>query len=158
MQHMPARGYGKMASANSLVNQLLAEMDGLKNNDGIFVIGATNRPEMIDPALLRSGRFDYHLEVPLPDQKGREAIFRIHLRGKKLDADVDIRDLSQTTEGCSGSDIAEICRQSTWDAIRDAHYNPEAMVIRMGYIRNSLSAVHKSREDLSRESTSPYIF
>ena len=123
---VPARGFGKMASGNSLVDQLLAEMDGLKNNDGIFVIGATNRPEMIDPALLRSGRFDYHLEVPLPDQKGREAIFRIHLRGKKLDSDVDIRDLSQTTEGFSGSDIAEICRQSTWDAIREVHFNPEA--------------------------------
>jgi transitional endoplasmic reticulum ATPase len=155
---VPFRGYGNTTAGDSLVDQLLSEMDGLRNNDGIFVIGATNRPEMIDPALLRTGRFDYHIEVPLPDRGARADIFRIHFRGKKLDADIDTGELSRVTEGFSGSDIAEICRQSTWDAIREAGYDPAKMVIRKTSITSSLLAIQKSKENLTRDTGNPYIF
>ncbi|MCD6493194.1 MAG: AAA family ATPase, partial [Archaeoglobaceae archaeon] len=83
-------------------------------------IAATNRPDMVDPALLRAGRIERHIYIPPPDKKAREEIFKIHLRGKPLDKDVDIEELAKKTEGYSGADIEAICREAGMLAIREA--------------------------------------
>jgi transitional endoplasmic reticulum ATPase len=120
---MPARGKAADSGlTDSIVNQFLAEMDGVQNTEGVFVIGATNRPDLIDEALLRPGRFDYHIEVPLPDAAARKEIFRIHLRSKVLADDVDLDALVGSTEGYSGAEIAEICRLAGLIALREKQF------------------------------------
>ena len=100
------------------LNQLLVEMDGFNDNSGIIVIAATNRDDVLDPALLRAGRFDRKITVSLPDRKGREAIFRVHARGKTLSDDVDFDALSRRTVGFSGADIENIMNEAAILAIR----------------------------------------
>ena len=100
------------------LNQLLVEMDGFNDNSGIIVIAATNRDDVLDPALLRAGRFDRKITVSLPDRKGREAIFRVHSRGKTLSDDVDFDALARRTVGFSGADIENIMNEAAILAIR----------------------------------------
>ena len=100
------------------LNQLLVEMDGFNDNSGIIVIAATNRDDVLDPALLRAGRFDRKITVSLPDRKGREEIFKVHSRGKKLDADVDFAALARRTVGFSGADIENIMNEAAILAVR----------------------------------------
>ena len=100
------------------LNQLLVEMDGFNDNAGIIVIAATNRDDVLDPALLRAGRFDRKITVSLPDRKGREAIFRVHSRGKSLGDDVDFDALARRTVGFSGADIENIMNEAAILAIR----------------------------------------
>ncbi len=103
-----------------VVSQLLSEMDGLEKNSNIFIIGATNRPELIDPALLRPGRLGILIHIPLPDFKSREAIFRVHTRNKPIfESDVWYADLANKTDGYSGADIETICDRAANLAIRD---------------------------------------
>ncbi|MEM4577167.1 MAG: AAA family ATPase, partial [Candidatus Nezhaarchaeales archaeon] len=102
-----------------VVNQLLSEIDGIEELRGVVVIAATNRPDIIDPALLRPGRFDRLIYVPPPDAKAREEIFRIHLRGKPLSDDVDVQKLVSLTEGYTGADIAALCNAATMMALRE---------------------------------------
>jgi transitional endoplasmic reticulum ATPase len=101
-----------------VIGQFLTEMDGIEDLKGVIVLAATNRIDLIDPALLRSGRFDLLFEVPLPDLKNREKIFSIHTRKKPLGEKVDLNKLALKTEGLTGSDIEFICRKAAMLAIR----------------------------------------
>lgn len=100
------------------LNQLLVEMDGMTDNAGIVVIAATNRPDVLDPALLRSGRFDRRVTVSLPDIKGREAILQVHARNKKLASDVSLANLAKRTSGFSGADLANVLNEGAILAVR----------------------------------------
>lgn len=118
---MPQRGTGSTDAhvSERMISQFLAEMDGIEELRGVVVLAATNRIDMIDPALLRKGRFDMLLELPKPDRESREKIFQIHTRNKPLAKDVDLKKLAETTEGKVGSDIAFICRKASLLAIRE---------------------------------------
>ena len=100
------------------LNQLLVEMDGFEDNSGIIVIAATNREDVLDPALLRAGRFDRTITVNLPDKKGREAIFKVHARGKLIDPKVSFENLAKRTVGFSGADIENILNEAAILAVR----------------------------------------
>lgn len=100
------------------LNQLLVEMDGMTDNAGIVVIAATNRPDVLDPALLRSGRFDRRVTVSLPDIKGREAILQVYARNKKLASDVSLANLAKRTPGFSGADLANVLNEGAILAVR----------------------------------------
>ena len=102
-----------------VISQFLTEMDGIEELKGVVVLAATNRLELVDPALIRSGRFDLLFELPKPDTDTREEIFRIHTRGKPLDSDVNLELLAQKTEDMAGSDIEFICRKASMLAIRE---------------------------------------
>jgi len=102
-----------------LVNQLLTELDGITTRGDVVVIGATNRPDIIDPALLRPGRFDRIVYVPPPDKEARKKIFEIHTRKVPLADDVDFEKLAEKTEGYSGADIAAVCREAALEALRE---------------------------------------
>jgi len=101
------------------LNQLLVEMDGFDAGAGVIIIGATNRPEVLDQALLRPGRFDRQVLVDRPDMQGREAIFRVHTRKLKLDPDVDLRKLAAQTPGFAGAEIANVCNEAAILAARN---------------------------------------
>ena len=100
------------------LNQLLVEMDGFAENSGIIVIAATNRPDILDPALLRPGRFDRQISVGMPDVKGREEILRVHCKGKPLGNDVDISVIARRTPGFSGADLANLVNEAALLAAR----------------------------------------
>ncbi|HKL84335.1 MAG TPA: ATP-dependent zinc metalloprotease FtsH [Bacilli bacterium] len=101
------------------LNQLLVEMDGFADNSGIIVMAATNRDDVLDPALLRAGRFDRQITVDLPDRSGREAIFKVHARGKILDKNIDFAQISRRTVGFSGADIESILNDAAILAVRE---------------------------------------
>ena len=103
------------------LNQLLVEMDGFDSGEGIIVIAATNRPDILDSALLRPGRFDRRIYVPLPDIRGREAILEVHCRNKPLADDVDLRRLARGTPGFSGADLANMVNEAALLAARRNH-------------------------------------
>ena len=116
----PSRGGGSDAHVTErVVSQFLAELDGIEELRGVTVLAATNRPDIIDPALLRAGRFDVTLELPVPDDAARLAIFRVHTRQKPLGPDVDLAALAERTEGWVGADIEGLCRQAAMLAIRE---------------------------------------
>ncbi|KAF8403105.1 hypothetical protein HHK36_011199 [Tetracentron sinense] len=125
-------------AADRVLNQLLTEMDGMSAKKTVFIIGATNRPDIIDPALLRPGRLDQLIYIPLPDESSRHQIFKACLRKSPISKDVDLRALAKYTQGFSGADITEICQRSCKYAIREniekdierekrRSENPEAM-------------------------------
>ncbi|MGH9058113.1 MAG: ATP-dependent metallopeptidase FtsH/Yme1/Tma family protein, partial [Acidimicrobiales bacterium] len=101
------------------LNQLLAEMDGFEPGKGIVVLAATNRPEILDPALLRPGRFDRHITVPLPNQAERAAILRVHCRDKRLGPDVQLSVTARGTPGFSGADLANLANEAAIVAVRN---------------------------------------
>ena len=101
------------------LNQLLVEMDGFESNDGVILIAATNRPDVLDPALLRPGRFDRHVVVPRPDIKGREGILQVHSRKVPLAADVDVRRLARATPGLTGADLENLVNEAALLAARN---------------------------------------
>jgi transitional endoplasmic reticulum ATPase len=104
---VPSRGLGADSHVTErVVSQILTELDGLEELNNVVVIAATNRPDIIDPALLRPGRFDKMIKVPPPDEKGRESIFKIHLKDKPIHKDVSIRTIAKETEGFTGADIS----------------------------------------------------
>ena len=103
------------------LNQLLVEMDGFESSEGIIVIAATNRPDILDPALLRPGRFDRQIYVPLPDVKGRLEILKIHTKDKPLADDVDLEVIARSTPGFSGADLANIVNEAALIAARKNH-------------------------------------
>jgi cell division protease FtsH len=100
------------------LNQLLVEMDGFESNDGVILIAATNRPDVLDPALLRPGRFDRQIVVPTPDVKGREGILKVHTRKIKMSTDVDLVVLARGTPGMSGADLANMVNEAALLAAR----------------------------------------
>ena len=101
------------------LNQLLVEMDGMSENNGIVIIAATNRPDVLDPALLRSGRFDRQITVNLPDKKGRTEILKVHANNKKLAMDVSLENLARRTPGFSGADLENVLNEGAILAVRD---------------------------------------
>jgi transitional endoplasmic reticulum ATPase len=102
-----------------VVSQLLSELDGLADNPNLVVLAATNRRQALDPALLRPGRLEQHVEVPAPDEAARRAIFGVHTRNKPLADDVDLDALAERTGGYSGADVAAVCREAAMYAIRE---------------------------------------
>ena len=116
----PHRGGGSDSHVTErVVSQFLAEMDGIEELKGVVVLGATNRLDIVDPALLRPGRFEVLVKLPMPDREARLAIFRVHTRGKPLAPDVDLAELADRTEGLVGADIEGLCRQAAMLAIRE---------------------------------------
>lgn len=105
--------------SNGVIAQLLTEMDGIEGREGVIVLGATNRPELIDPALLRPGRFDLVVELEFPNEEERRAIFAVHTRGKVIAPDVTVEELASLTPGRSGADIEAICRRAALLALRE---------------------------------------
>ncbi|MEM2461695.1 MAG: CDC48 family AAA ATPase [Archaeoglobaceae archaeon] len=133
-----------------VLNQLLIEMDGLEELHGVVVIGATNRPDILDPALLRPGRFDRLVYVRPPDKKSRLAIFKIHTKNMPLAEDVDLEELAELTEHYVGADIEAICREAVMLAIRE---DPNAEKVEM---RHFLEAVKKIKPSVSEAMLSFY--
>ena len=102
------------------LNQLLVEMDGFEVNEGIIVVAATNRPDVLDPALLRPGRFDRHVVVPSPDIKGREKILKTHSKNIKLDKKISLNKIARGTPGFTGADLANLVNEAAlWAARQD---------------------------------------
>ena len=119
-------GLGINDEREQALNQMLAEMDGFDPATGVVVIAATNRPEILDPALLRPGRLDRHVVVPLPNQEERAAILAVHTRGKHLAADVDLTVTARGTPGFSGADLANLVNEAAIRAIRDDRFETTA--------------------------------
>jgi cell division protease FtsH len=111
-------GFATNDEREQTLNQLLAEMDGFDRSTGIVVLAATNRPEILDPALLRPGRFDRNVEIPLPNQKERAAILAVHSRGKPIGNDVDADAVARATPGFSGADLANLVNEAAIFAVR----------------------------------------
>jgi cell division protease FtsH len=103
------------------LNQLLVEMDGFESNEGVILIAATNRPDVLDPALLRPGRFDRQIVVDAPDLRGREGILRVHIRNKPIADDVDVMSLAKGTPGMAGADLANLVNEGALLAARRGH-------------------------------------
>ncbi|TDD16222.1 ATP-dependent metallopeptidase FtsH/Yme1/Tma family protein [Kribbella turkmenica] len=113
-----ARSVGGHDEGEQTLNQILTEMDGFSGTEGVVVLAATNRAEVLDPALLRPGRFDRTITVHAPDQPGREAILKVHARGKPLAADADLATLSRSTPGMTGADLANLLNEAALAAAR----------------------------------------
>lgn len=113
-------GAGGSEAGDRVINQILTEIDGVGARKNVFVIGATNRPDILDPAVIRPGRLDQLIYLPLPDLKSRMAIFKANLRKAPLDPSVDLEVLARSTNGFSGADISEICTTASKLAIREA--------------------------------------
>ena len=110
--------YGGTDEREQTLNQLLTEMDGFESNNGVIILAATNRPESLDPALTRPGRFDRRVPVELPDLKGREAILRVHAKKVKLEPDVDFTAIARMASGASGAELANIVNEAALHAVR----------------------------------------
>ena len=110
--------YGGNDEREQTLNQLLTEMDGFEGNNGVIILAATNRPESLDPALTRPGRFDRRIPVELPDLKGREAILRVHAKKVKLEPDVDFTAIARMASGASGAELANIVNEAALHAVR----------------------------------------
>lgn len=111
-------GFGGNDEREQTLNQLLSEMDGFDSNKGVVILGATNRPESLDPALLRPGRFDRRVPVELPDLKGREDILKVHLKNVRHAPDLDINFIARSTAGTSGADLANIVNEAALRAVK----------------------------------------
>ncbi|MHA1721928.1 MAG: AAA family ATPase, partial [Candidatus Baldrarchaeia archaeon] len=125
----------------NVVNQLLSEIDGLVELRGVVIIGATNRPDIVDPALLRPGRFDRLLLVPPPDRAARYEIFRVHTRNMPLADDVNLKVLADRTEGYSGADIEAVCREAGMSAMRES---PDVDKVHMRHFEQALKMIRAS--------------
>jgi transitional endoplasmic reticulum ATPase len=111
---------GSSETSDRVINQILSEIDGMGSGKTLFIIGATNRPDILDPGIMRPGRLDQLIYIPLPDLESRVSIFKANLRKSPIAEDVNIRQLADVTEGFSGADITEICQRAAKNAIRDS--------------------------------------
>ncbi len=139
----PARGggMGEPAVTERVVNTILSEMDGLEDLQGVVVIGATNRPALLDPALLRPGRFDELVYVPVPDSDGRRHILGIHTGTMPLDADVALDSIAERTEGYTGADLEDLVRRAGLMALRQA---PDTPTVTAAHFEDALKASRAS--------------
>jgi transitional endoplasmic reticulum ATPase len=146
----PRRGmhYGSHVT-ETVVNQILTEIDGIERLEDVMVLGATNRPDILDPSLLRPGRFDRLVLVPLPDKEAREEVFRVHTKGMPLRG-VNIEELARKTEGYTGADIEAVCREAAMMALRED--------IEAGYVdlRHFQSALEEVKPSITEEEAKSY--
>ena len=155
-----------------VLNQILSEMDGIEENNDIVVIGATNRPDILDPAILRPGRFDRILLVGPTDKKGRLDIFKIHTKNMPLSKEVDLEDLAERTEGYVGSDIEAVCREAAMltlrkdikaDKVKLEFFEDALMKVKPSATKSDLDKYKKIEENYLRsakaalESNAPYL-
>jgi transitional endoplasmic reticulum ATPase len=117
---VPARAGSSSDSrvGERVLSQFLAEFDGVEELRGVLVLGATNRIDLLDPAILRPGRFDELIEIPLPDEEGRKEIFAVYLREKPLEAEIDLADLAARADSFSGAEIQAVCTRAALRAVR----------------------------------------
>ena len=148
-----SRGRGDGANVTErVISQMLTEMDGIEELRGVVILGATNRPDLLDPALLRAGRFEVRLEMPMPDTVSRRAIFNVHAAGKRLGEDVDLDVLAEETEGLTGADIEASCRRAAMESIKafveggDPERDPVDMRITMAQFRTAIEDMRKLRQ------------
>ncbi len=127
------------------LNQLLVEMDGFGVNEGVIIIAATNRPDILDPALLRPGRFDRRVVVGRPDAKGREEILTVHAKGKVLSKDVDLKVIAQTTAGFTGADLENLLNEAALLAARNNKKEVDMEEVRRAFIKVGVGTEKKSR-------------
>ena len=139
----PRRGAGSEDShvTERVVNQLLTEMDGLQELTDIVIVGATNRPDILDTSLLRPGRFDRIILTPVPDKRTRKEIFKVHTKGMPLDKDVNVGELVEKTDGYVGADIESIAREAAIFALRE---DMKAKTIKMNHFEKALEKVKPS--------------
>lgn len=127
------------------LNQLLVEMDGFSNNEGVIVVAATNRADILDPAILRPGRFDRKVYVGRPDVKGREEILKVHAKGKPLSDDVNLKELAQTTAGFTGADLENLLNEAAIYAARANSKIIKQEDLRKSFIKVGIGTEKKSR-------------
>ena len=145
---VPQRGGGSSEShvSERVVGQFLAELDGIEKLTGVLILAATNRPDMIDPALLRPGRFDVKVVIPPPDARERLAILKVHTRKKRLAKGLSIEELIPRTEGLSGADLAAICQNAALNAVRERVHSTRkiegAVVLQQRHFEAALTGTH----------------
>jgi transitional endoplasmic reticulum ATPase len=145
------RGGGDAMVAERVISQFLTELDGIEELRGVLVIGATNRLDLVDAALLRPGRFDLIIELPKPNEREREQIFEIHTKGKPLGKDVELKALAERTEGMTGADIDLICREAAMQAVREhieehkGSKSSKTLVMTKRHFEDALKAFHSVR-------------
>ncbi|MDE7290800.1 MAG: ATP-dependent zinc metalloprotease FtsH [Treponemataceae bacterium] len=133
------------------LNQLLVEMDGFDNEKGLIILAATNRADILDPALLRPGRFDRHVPVEKPDVKGREEILKIHSKNVKIDGDVNFESLAHGTTGFAGADLANVVNEAALLAVRNGHKKVNMSDFDEAIDKVSIGLKKKSRKDNEKE-------
>ncbi len=151
----PERGSSSDSNVSErVISQILTELDGLEALHDVIVIGATNRPELIDPALLRPGRFDRSVEVGMPDQETRKEIFEIHTRDRPVDSEVDFEALAEKTKDMSGADIASICNEAVMLSIREAVEREEVEgedikenTVKQGHFEEAYEKIKSKKEE-----------
>ena len=138
------------------LNQMLSEMDGFEGSEGIVMMAATNRPDILDPALLRPGRFDRQVVVPLPELSDRQSILEVHIKGKRVADDVDLNVLARGTPGMSGADLANLVNEAALSAVRDgqdaigpAHIEQARDRMLMGQRRESMALSDEEKEAIA---------
>jgi transitional endoplasmic reticulum ATPase len=136
----PRRGFGIHEASERIVSQILTEMSGIEEMKGVVVIAATNRPDLVDPALLRPGRIDRFVLVPAPDEKERLQILKIHTKNMPL-KDVDLKEIVKKTEGFSGADLEALCREAAMNALRE---NIKAKEVKMKHFEEALKKLTPS--------------
>ena len=137
--------FGGNDEREQTLNQLLTEMDGFEGNNGVMILAATNRPESLDPALTRPGRFDRRVPVELPDLKGREAILRVHAKGKPMASEVDLKVVAQTTAGFTGADLANLLNEAALLTARDGKKKIDMEEIQKALIKIGVGTEKKTR-------------
>ena len=142
---------GDSGVSERMVSQLLTELDGLEELEDVVVIATTNRPDLIDPALLRPGRLDRHVHVPVPDEDARRAIFEVHTRKKPLAESIDLDWLAAETEGYVGADIEAVCREASMAATREfiRSVEPEQMDEAVGNVRISKAHFEEALDEVA---------
>lgn len=142
-------GGGGEMEADQTLNQLLVEMDGFTGAEGIVVLGATNRVDVLDPALTRSGRFDRHVTVPRPDVKGRLEILKIHVDGRRLAADVNLMDVAKSTPGLVGADLSSVVNEAAILAVRNGHAEITIQDFQEAVEKNLIGSVQQKNRVMS---------
>ncbi|MGM0592146.1 MAG: CDC48 family AAA ATPase [Halobacteriota archaeon] len=144
------RNTGDSGVSERVVSQLLTELDGLEALEDVVVIATTNRPDLIDSALLRPGRLDRHVHVPVPDEDARRAILDVHTRGKPLADDIDLDRLARQTDGYVGADIEALCREAAMAASREfiTSVKPEEIVESVGNVRITMQHFEDALEEV----------
>ena len=138
----PRRGsYGDSGVTERIVNQLLTSLDGIEVLQGVVVLAATNRPDIIDPGLLRAGRFDKIIYIPPPDAESRLKILQVHTKEMPLAKDVNLKEIAQKTDGYVGADLENLCREAGMVAYRE---NPDATEVAQKHFMSALKIIKPS--------------